>query len=251
MQAATKEVEAGKLELAVVRAPAPTVLPVIPTPKPVADYIITHESHHKALDLYDIQIPPSATHDEVIRDCKQVIVSDSLDKSIFVTAYYSPHDGQDAHEIGYLFRSILPGKKPTEKWHPFNQQRSDPAPLAAPDDNLQAPRENDYQEPTPEPVYEPQLHTVAEFNGDGTKTTESFKIVSKVWRIDWVTRREGDMSGTFSFNVRQDGDNGFGTLVANVMGYSHDHTIMRGSGDYYLDISSTLQNYDITVTDLE
>ena len=88
--------------------------------------------------------------------------------------------------------------------------------------------------------------TVKVFQGSSIKNTETFYISSREWRISWITRpgKYGDMN--FQIYVYEDKQNSFPQVVANVIGYSKDSSIMRGSGNYYLTINSA-QEYTITI----
>ena len=89
------------------------------------------------------------------------------------------------------------------------------------------------------------MKVVAWWDGRSTKSTETFHVDSDQWAIIWATKPDGGFPGNFIINVYEEG-NGFPQMVANVIGDDNDSSVIRGSGDYYLEIIS-LQNYLIVV----
>ncbi len=84
-------------------------------------------------------------------------------------------------------------------------------------------------------------HEIKRFEGSGIKDTDTFNIPLNEWRISWDTKPREDVYGTwpsnFAIYVYSD-DGQLVDVVANVVGYSKDSTIMRGAGNYYLGINS-------------
>lgn len=83
-----------------------------------------------------------------------------------------------------------------------------------------------------QPEAPPQWGTVKEWSGSGIKTTETFTIRDRQWRIHWtgsdliqifVYTESGDMAG----------------LAANVVNGGSDVSYQRGAGDYYLTINAS------------
>ena len=94
-----------------------------------------------------------------------------------------------------------------------------------------------------------QWHEIARWDGTGTKNTETFTIPggAKEWRISWDTRPNPDYGMDMNFIITIYKSSGsMKGIAANVIGIDTDSTIMRGSGDYYLEILSG-QLYDIVV----
>lgn len=87
--------------------------------------------------------------------------------------------------------------------------------------------------------------TIASWEGESTKNTETFHVPSKEWKISWDTTsgKYGDMN--FQIYVYDSNGRPRG-VAANVVGANNDSTIMRGEGDYYLMVN-TAQPYKITV----
>lgn len=86
---------------------------------------------------------------------------------------------------------------------------------------------------------------VAEWSGNSIKNTETFHITSNEWTISWDT--EPGKYGEMNFQIYvYDANGNLKDVAANVIGASNDHTIERGSGDYYLTIN-TAQPYTIQV----
>jgi hypothetical protein len=76
---------------------------------------------------------------------------------------------------------------------------------------------------------EPKWHEVAKFKGTAIKSTETFTIPDREWRVSWDT--EGN--GLFQIYVYDD-DGNLKEVIANVIGDSEDSSIIRGAGKYYL-----------------
>jgi hypothetical protein len=88
-------------------------------------------------------------------------------------------------------------------------------------------------------------HTVAEWSGSGIKNTETFHITSDTWYVGWATKP--GQYGNMNFQICiYNADGSLKGIAANVIGASNDQTVMRGSGDYYLEINSG-QPYDVVV----
>ena len=77
------------------------------------------------------------------------------------------------------------------------------------------------------------------------KRTETFSISVDEWRIRWATQpgKYDDMK--FQIYV-YNSDGSLKDLAANVIGKDNDSTIIRGRGNYYIQIK-TAQPYVITV----
>jgi hypothetical protein len=88
-------------------------------------------------------------------------------------------------------------------------------------------------------------HPVTTFKGNGIKQTETFSIPGDEWRINWATQpsKYGDMN--FQIYVYNSAGS-LNAVAANVIGKDNDSTIIRGRGNYYLQIN-TAQPYVITV----
>lgn len=86
---------------------------------------------------------------------------------------------------------------------------------------------------------------IAQWEGKATKNTETFFISTREWRISWETRpgEYGDMNFQI-YIYKENGD--LVSLAANVIGYDKDNTIIRGAGNYYLEIN-TAQPYTIII----
>jgi hypothetical protein len=96
-----------------------------------------------------------------------------------------------------------------------------------------------------EPTKEPTWEKVIEFTGSSIKDTETFKITSNEWRIDWETSpgQYGDMN--FQIYLYKEGSQ-LPDVSANIIGAGKDVSYKRGSGSYYLTIN-TAQNYKIII----
>lgn len=79
---------------------------------------------------------------------------------------------------------------------------------------------------------------VITFSGNGNKQTETFHISSKEWRISWQIKK-AIVIGIY----RSDGKI---VNTASSSSAGEDHSVVRGSGDFYLDIAS-VGNYKIIV----
>ncbi len=107
---------------------------------------------------------------------------------------------------------------------------------------------NEYTEKTEvkEPV-ENNLpwYEIAQWQGKSIKNSETFHVPTNEWRISWKTEpgEYGDMN--FQIYVYKPPSE-LPSIVANVIGYDVDSSIMRGAGDYYLTINSA-QHYVIIV----
>lgn len=89
-------------------------------------------------------------------------------------------------------------------------------------------------------------YEIAQWQGKSIKNTEAFHIPSNEWRISWKTEpgEYGDMN--FQIYIYKNLSSIPIELVANVIGYDVDSSIMRAAGDYYLKIISG-QPYRIIV----
>lgn len=88
---------------------------------------------------------------------------------------------------------------------------------------------------------------VITFKGESIKDTETFKISSDEWRINWETK-PGDI-GEMNFQIYvydKNGNSAGSYIAANVIGEGNDISYMRGSGEYYLTIN-TAQSYTIII----
>lgn len=83
------------------------------------------------------------------------------------------------------------------------------------------------------------------FEGESIKDTESFKINSEEWRINWSTTPGELEDMNFQIYV-YDKDKNLVGVAANVVGKSEDVSYQRGNGEYYLSINSA-QEYKIIV----
>ena len=85
---------------------------------------------------------------------------------------------------------------------------------------------------------------VESWSGKATKNTETFRIDSDLWRISWKTKPADLGEFVFQIYIYKDGE--LVNLAANVIGTDEDSTVMRGAGNYYLNIN-TGQPYTIKV----
>ncbi len=101
------------------------------------------------------------------------------------------------------------------------------------------------EQSTPEQTETSEPVLIASWEGATKKNTETFHVPSKEWKISWDTKpgEYGDMN--FIVNLH-DADGNTVDLVANTIGANNESTIMRGAGDYYLEIN-TAQPYKIYV----
>ncbi|PIN87738.1 hypothetical protein COV12_02225 [Candidatus Woesearchaeota archaeon CG10_big_fil_rev_8_21_14_0_10_32_24] len=94
-----------------------------------------------------------------------------------------------------------------------------------------------------------EWYEVKTFSGSGIKNTETFTIPSNEWKISWDTTERVIEGQSFQMNFqifvyKSNGE--LAGLVANVVGDDADSSIMRGKGNYYLQINSG-QPYDIKI----
>lgn len=83
------------------------------------------------------------------------------------------------------------------------------------------------------------------FEGEEIKDTEIFYITSNEWKIKWST--EPGIYGNTNFAITvYDSKGSYVGNVANLIGAGSDESLMRGSGDYYLNIN-TGQPYTIVI----
>ena len=115
-----------------------------------------------------------------------------------------------------------------------------PAPQWYPDDQAVGPMR------TPLPTSTPGAWSqVARWEGNTSRSTETFHVPSHEWRISWDTWPDEQGETTFAIFV-YDAGGGYLGMAANVIGASSDSRTMQGAGDYYLGIS-TGQPYVIVV----
>ena len=93
-------------------------------------------------------------------------------------------------------------------------------------------------------------HVVKRWSGNGIKTTESFEIENREWRINWETKNEPFAgAGIIQIYVYDDSDN-LVTLAANKQGTGSDTSYVRGKpGRYYLTINSGNVDWSVSVED--
>jgi hypothetical protein len=86
------------------------------------------------------------------------------------------------------------------------------------------------------------LRLIKKWEGSAQKNTETFEIKTQEWIVRWST------SGTSNFSITvHNADTGrMVDLIANIIGSGQDYSVMRGKGNYYLEIS-TSQPYIIEI----
>ena len=92
--------------------------------------------------------------------------------------------------------------------------------------------------------------TIAEWQGEGMRSTESFLTQSREWRINWRTYDEPfENAGILQIFVYDaNTDDIFIDLVANVQGPSEANSYVRTPpGEYYLEIISANIKWEITI----
>ncbi|HUV95426.1 MAG TPA: hypothetical protein VMX14_11455 [Anaerolineae bacterium] len=115
-----------------------------------------------------------------------------------------------------------------------------PAPQWYPDDQAIGPLRTPPATPTPE-----TWRQVARWQGNSSRSTETFHVPSHEWRISWDTWPDEYGETTFAVFL-YDAGGGYLGMAANVTGANSDSRTMQGAGDYYLAIS-TGQRYVIVV----
>ncbi len=115
-----------------------------------------------------------------------------------------------------------------------------PAPKWYPDDQAVGPMRTLLPTSTPG-----AWSQVARWEGNTSRSTETFRVPSHEWRISWDTWPGEHGETTFAIFV-YDAGGGYLGMAANVIGANSDSRIMQGAGDYYLGIS-TGQSYVIVV----
>jgi predicted nucleic acid-binding Zn ribbon protein len=89
---------------------------------------------------------------------------------------------------------------------------------------------------------------IAEWQGEGMRSTESFKTQTSEWRINWRTYDELFEGASILQIFVYDANDIFIDLVANVQGISEANSVVRTPpGEYYLEISSANIKWDIMV----
>jgi hypothetical protein len=89
-------------------------------------------------------------------------------------------------------------------------------------------------------------HPIGCWAGNVGRNTETFSVPFDEWVISWWTGHEA-LASPSNFIVRLhsvEGDQS--QLIANFIGGSNEFTVIRGKGDYYLEISTT-QLYSIMI----
>ena len=82
------------------------------------------------------------------------------------------------------------------------------------------------------------IRTIGTWHGRSNKQTETFKINSSEWMLAWNTEPQKGFEGIFQIFVhRASGD--LICVAANVIGKDADSTVMRGAGNFYLEINAT------------
>lgn len=99
----------------------------------------------------------------------------------------------------------------------------------------------------PEPVYPRAWQQVAQWSGKSTKTTETFYIPCREWKLKWNTWA-GDYGGmNFILRVENVAVDWDVNLAANVIGSDRDSTFLMGPGNFRVSII-TSQPYTITAS---
>ncbi len=102
----------------------------------------------------------------------------------------------------------------------------------------------------PEPTWQP----VKEWSGNGMKSTETFRIASREWRINWETQNE-NIAGILGIYVyKADGSSQSNqmpvAIPVNTQGIGKDTAyVHEGPGEFYLQISSANVDWHIIVED--
>lgn len=124
---------------------------------------------------------------------------------------------------------------------------------STPSDNVQSTQQEETQSNESANVKQPVKEetpvkaapvTIASWEGESTKDTETFHVSTDQFKISWDTK-PGNFEGNFIFTINN-ADGSFKAAGANVIGTNNESTIVRGAGDYYLSITAT-QPYKITV----
>ena len=108
-------------------------------------------------------------------------------------------------------------------------------------------------EPQPKVVLDAQRtaaawRSVKSWRGSGNKTTETFRISSKPWRIDWRAHDGTPDMSHLSIWVREAETGDRVSLVANSTGDGSDVSYVHdGPGEYYLDIQGTNTAWQVAV----
>ena len=101
----------------------------------------------------------------------------------------------------------------------------------------------------PKPTPKPESFKIAEFSGRGTKKTPTFNIPPYIneWYVTWATRPvKGSFPGNFIIIIHNTDGRYPPETAANVVGKDQDMTVMRRSGNFYLEIIAT-QPYGIII----
>jgi hypothetical protein len=92
-----------------------------------------------------------------------------------------------------------------------------------------------------------EWYTVAEWSGSGIKTTETFNVPSRDWRVHWETSNEAFAgAGIFQIYVYDSSDN-LVTLAANKQGTGSDVSNVKPRGSFYLTINSGNVEWSVRV----
>lgn len=111
-----------------------------------------------------------------------------------------------------------------------------------------APASQSTSRPAPASAPAPTWQTVKEWSGSGIKTTESFEIKSREWRIEWKSSNE-QVAGVTQIFVYDDSDSLI-TLAANHQGAGGDVSYVRARpGRFYLTINSANVDWKVKVED--
>lgn len=94
--------------------------------------------------------------------------------------------------------------------------------------------------PTAVSAQENEWTTLKNWSGSGMKTTESFRVTDREWRIEWETSNEPfPGAGIFQIFVHKADDDALVTLAANKQGTGSDVTYVRSvPGRFYLTLNS-------------
>jgi hypothetical protein len=87
---------------------------------------------------------------------------------------------------------------------------------------------------------------VAEWTGAGDRTTETFTVTSPTWRLRWAG--EGPR-GALAIRVHP-ATGGRATTIGPQMDVIGGESVLRGAGDYYLEIIAANITYTIAVEEL-
>ena len=97
-------------------------------------------------------------------------------------------------------------------------------------------------------LVQPEKETwLLHYSGQGDKTTESFTVTQAPWRITWDFDEDTYRSGHFTIQVYNRTDSSYVESIAGVDHSGADESFIYQEGTFYLDITSTHGNWEISV----